>query len=222
MASAIVDAIGVAKGVSEIGGELHDGRVDVLREGVEEERRSGVGEAGVPGAEGGVAVSGGVIDRRDFVDPNEKSLEEGDKGVGEGGNVAGVRELAASDGVAEGGDEAEEVAAGGRVEEATSVGGGEDLGRRDKEGKGRGEDGDFLGLRDRREDYGFGVRRRKIESRGADGAIDGRVGQGRKRSGPTGSNRCGATTGRAARMVFPRMLLIRLDRIGFRRRRWRR
>ncbi|GFY89062.1 phosphotyrosyl phosphatase activator (PTPA) family protein [Actinidia rufa] len=93
-----------------------------------------------------------------------------------GGEVAGVGEFVAADGVAEGDDESEEV--GGRVgiEEVADVDRGADAFGRELELVGGEDGGDFLGLRDRGEDDGLlgVVVKGEVDGQGSDGPVGGR------------------------------------------------
>lgn len=52
----------------------------------------------MPAAERNVAVSGGLLSRRDFIDPLDKCFENGEHGVGDGGLVTGVGDFLAANG----------------------------------------------------------------------------------------------------------------------------
>lgn len=127
----------------------------------------------MPGAERNVAVSGGLLSRRDFIDPLDKCFENGEYGVGDGGLVTGVGYFLAANGFREGDHEAEEVFAGIGVVEAANVVGGLDFFGGGLEIEGGRDWGDRLGLRNRGEDYGLlgVVVWREIDRWGSNGSV---------------------------------------------------
>lgn len=125
----------------------------------------------MPGSIRDVSITRGLLNRWDLVDPEREGFNDGDKFGDNRGFMARIGEFTASDGFGQGDDEAEEVFATCGVVEFADIFWGCDFFGWGLEVERRSDGGDFLGLRNWRQDYGLGVVWRKVQGRGSNGSV---------------------------------------------------
>lgn len=143
-----------------------------------------------------ITVTGGLLDRRNFLDPTSQGLENRHDRGHSGRFVARVRDLAAPNRLGESDDEAKEVLGGVGVVEPAEIVRRLDPLDRDLELVRRRDDRDLLRLRHGRQDDRLLLRvqgfQRQVDGGGADGAV------GRRRGDAGEGGRGGRVSGGAA------------------------